>query len=152
MINLCADCARETGSQIVPTIDGIGSILSGLMGLDNLWKNDPQLSVKKCPVCGMTQAEISRNGKLGCSECYITFIDEIRPLLRKIHGNCLHHGSVPADTDRQETTSEKTAETSTKEKQTNGLEALKLQLKDAIAREDFESAARLRDEIKAKEA
>ena len=154
VINLCADCARETGNQIVPAIDGIGSILSGLMGLDNLWRNDPQRSVKKCPVCGMTQAEISRNGKLGCSECYITFIDEIRPLLRKIHGNCVHHGSVPEVIPEE---AEHAAETKTEtapqnEPPVGSVEALKMQMKDAIAREDFETAAKLRDEIKAKEA
>lgn len=159
VINLCADCARETGNQIVPTIDGIGSILSGLMGLDNLWKNDPQLSVKKCPVCGMTQAEISRSGKLGCSECYITFIDEIRPLLRKIHGNCLHHGSVPMADKAESAPVKPEVASAVNIKAEDGpppredsVEALKLQMKDAIAREDFETAAKLRDEIKAKEA
>lgn len=153
VINLCADCARETGNQFPTAMDGIGSILSGLMGLDTLWSTSQIPSaktVKKCPVCGMTQAQISQEGKLGCSECYITFIDEMRPLLRKIHGNCLHHGSIPQGDGSAPVTlpsdDEKTgkmAETTQSE-----LETLQRQMKDAIAREDFEQAAALRDQIK----
>jgi protein arginine kinase activator len=153
VINLCADCARETGNQIPAAMEGIGSILSGLMGLDTLWKTNPMQTakaVKKCPVCGMTQEQISREGKLGCSECYITFIDEMRPLLRKIHGNCLHHGSVPQEAGAQPVSlpndNEKTGKVT--ETSQSELELLQRQMKDAIAREDFEQAASLRDQIK----
>lgn len=153
VINLCADCARETGNQIPTAMEGIGSILSGLMGLDTLWKTS-QLqtakAVKKCPVCGMTQEQISREGKLGCSECYITFIDEMRPLLRKIHGNCLHHGSIPQEEGARPVSlpndSEKTGKVT--ETTQSELETLQRQMKDAIAREDFEQAAAIRDQIK----
>ena len=153
VINLCADCARETGNQIPAAMEGIGSILSGLMGLDSLWKTNSLQTgknIKKCPVCGMTQEQISREGKLGCSECYITFIDEMRPLLRKIHGNCLHHGSIPQEAGAQPVSlpdeDEKTGKAA--ESAPSAIDLLQRQMKDAIAREDFEQAAALRDQIK----
>ena len=153
VINLCADCARETGTQIPSPMEGIGSILSGLMGLDSLWKTGAVSAVreeKKCPVCGMTQAQISKEGKLGCSECYITFIDEMRPLLRKIHGNCLHHGSVPKDPSAKPVNipDGKKDAGQDADRHPSDLETLQRQMQDAVAREDFEQAAVIRDKIR----
>ncbi len=153
VVNLCADCAREAGAPFSTAMDGIGSILSGLMGLENIWKTPAYSTktVKKCPVCGMTQEEIVSSGKLGCAECYITFIDEMRPLLRKIHGNCLHHGSVPEESGSSPVhlpgNDERTGKRAKSGEDT--LETLKIQMQDAIKREDFEAAAALRDRIKA---
>lgn len=153
VVNLCADCAREAGAPFSTAMDGLGSILSGLMGLDSMWKTPAHSvrAVKQCPVCGMTQEEILENGKLGCAECYITFIDEMRPLLRKIHGNCLHHGSIPNENGSSpvqlHSDDERTGKVASPEM--NNLETLKMQMQEAINREDFEAAASLRDRIKA---
>ena len=133
-------------------MDGLGSILSGLMGLETMWNTSahPQTLVKKCPVCGMTKQEISNSGKLGCAECYITFIDDLRPLLRKIHGNCLHHGSVPEEgNSRDELSSDKEATGKMADVSKPTVETLKIQMHEAIKREDFETAAAIRDRIKA---
>lgn len=143
--NLCAECAREASNQVPSAIEDFGSMLSGLLGLDMLWKTSPvkNLSVKACPACGMTREDIMREGKLGCGQCYITFIDEIRPLLRKIHGNCLHHGSIP---NTEAVTPKEEKKSAAPEK--SPLEALQEKMKEAIAKEDFESAAAIRDQIK----
>lgn len=151
VMNLCSECAREVGAPVSSAMDGLGSILSGLMGLETMWKTTPQsvAAVKKCPSCGMTKQEISNNGKLGCADCYITFIDDMRPLLRKIHGNCLHHGSIPADGGspvQLRTDDERTGKVANPEVPT--IETLKIQMQEAIKREDFETAAALRDRIK----
>jgi protein arginine kinase activator len=133
-------------------MDGLGSILSGLMGLETMWNTSahPQTLVKKCPVCGMTKQEISNSGKLGCAECYITFIDDLRPLLRKIHGNCLHHGSVPEEgNSRVELSSDNEATGKMADVSKPTVETLKIQMHEAIKREDFETAAAIRDRIKA---
>ena len=38
VMNLCADCAEDVQSSVAPPmLDGFGSLLSGLAGLDNLW-------------------------------------------------------------------------------------------------------------------
>ncbi len=164
VMNLCQDCARETSQQLSPALDGIGSILSGLMGFDNLWTVDAAKQVKSCPVCGMTQSQITQNGKMGCAECYNTFLDELRPLLRKIHGNCLHKGSQPVIAQQPQKVSleeilshavpieeqaeaAKTAKAAAPSLQAER-ETLHSQMKDAIAREDFERAAQIRDRLK----
>ncbi|MBE7056473.1 MAG: hypothetical protein E7388_03420 [Ruminococcaceae bacterium] len=152
VVNLCPECAREVGAPVTTAMDGLGSILSGLMGLETMWKTTPgqNTSVKKCPSCGMTRADISNSGKLGCAECYITFIDDMRPLLRKIHGNCLHHGSVPENCGSPVQIKSDDAKTGqVSETDIPTIENLKSQMQEAIKKEDFETAAALRDRIKA---
>lgn len=169
VMNLCADCAEDVQSSVAPPIlDGFGSLLSGLAGLDNLWSNSvssqASKNIKTCPVCKSTIKTINQTGKLGCSECYVTFIDELRPLLRKIHGNAVHIGATPfvdgesADvltTDRIEISRDRRAEnvdvTKPAEKELSETEKLREEMQAAIAEENFERAAELRDKIKALE-
>lgn len=84
--------------------------------------------------CGTTEAEVRRTGRPGCAECYHTFADLFEPMVRRIHGSARHTGSVP-----------KNIEVS----QTAKLERLNAELSDAIAKQEFEKAAQLRDSIKA---
>lgn len=145
--NLCAECARKAGTSIPTPLDGLGSMFSGLLNLETIWKGGPFQpvgTIKKCPSCGTTKEDIMREGKLGCAECYITFIDEMRPLLRKIHGNCLHHGSVP----NAEEIVPQAAEPKEKAPEKSPIETLQAKMKEAIEREEFETAAALRDQIK----
>lgn len=163
VMNLCADCAEDVQSSVAPPIlDGFGSILSGLAGLDNLWSSSVGMSqsknVKSCPVCKSTIKTINQTGKLGCSECYVTFIDELRPLLRKIHGNAVHIGAVPYaedhakdDGDTINISRERKADSSediTSERELTEIEKLRIEMQDAISKEDFEKAAEIRDRIK----
>ena len=92
----------------------------------------------RCPSCGMTYDELRRTGKFGCSSCYDAFESYITGSLKSIHGDNVHKGKVP--------------------KRNGGpllkkheLEDLKRRLVDAIAKEEFEEAAVLRDRIKALE-
>ena len=166
VMNLCADCAEDVQSSVAPPmLDGFGSLLSGLAGLDNLWSNNSSAgavtkNVNSCPVCNSTIRTINQTGKLGCSECYVTFISELRPLLRKIHGNAVHIGATPyADGENVPETSDaevaipdaKKSETPTADdvkKELSEIEKLRNELQTAIANEEFEKAAELRDKIK----
>lgn len=93
----------------------------------------PQIS---CPACHLSFEEFSKTGKLGCSECYHAFRPQMKQVLRSIHGNDTHTGKIPHSADG-------------KLRAKRELEALKLKLNDAVAAEQFEEAAKLRDEIKA---
>ena len=165
VMNLCADCAEDVQSNVsIPVFDGFSTLLSGLAGFDGMWGQSSKSSktVKSCPVCKSTIRTINENGKLGCSECYSTFIEEIRPLLRQIHGNCVHSGAFPAmqvSQSRSQETSmnpdvDKSVEnTKPDEEETVNNDKSEVQIyrdmmKDAIAKEDFEKAAELRDKIK----
>ena len=93
---------------------------------------------KKCPSCGGTFAEISSTGKVGCPECYSVFADELAHTLRTVHGTTVHTGAVPA-------------RHRAKRERAEHLKQLKRSMQEAIQKEDFETAASLRDEIKALE-
>jgi protein arginine kinase activator len=78
------------------------------------------------------------DGKTGCPECYTTFGEELGATIRSIHGNVKHAGRAPARLRKD------------REKQ-DRLAALRKQMQEAITSENFEQAAKLRDEIRALE-
>jgi len=93
---------------------------------------------QSCPLCGSTINDIRRTGRAGCANCYTMFDYALDPIIRKIHGLAAHTGNIPKSAG---------AVLSSK----RHLDDLKAQLKTAIANEDYESAARLRDEIRSME-
>jgi protein arginine kinase activator len=132
--NLCEKCALEKGLHISPKkqVFSISNILAGMA-------EEVGSSTTKCEGCGLTYAEFRETGRLGCSECYGAFKEQLRPLLRRIHGSNVHTGKGPRATEGM---LEKIRE----------IEDLKLALKHAVEREDFEKAAEIRDKIKELEA
>jgi protein arginine kinase activator len=91
--------------------------------------------VQKCPVCGFTQADFKKTGRLGCANCYETFSDGLQSLLKGMHKGTAHVGKVPS---RLLVTMER--------EQT--LKGLHRDLRKAVAEEDYESAAQIRDRIR----
>ena len=77
-------------------------------------------------------------GRLGCTKCYDTFSEQLSPLLRKIHDSENHTGKIPY-------------EKKTVQNKADLLSDLKESLTKAIKLEEFEQAARLRDQIRALE-
>ena len=129
-VHLCADCARKYGAGgALPDIFGI-DLLGGFFG------SAPSLPRKTrvCPVCGSSFGDIVDSGKIGCAECYKTFKDELAGTVERIHGRAKHIGRGVK-----------------KEKQIkeNKEKELRERLAKAVSEEDFELAAKLRDEIKA---
>ena len=126
-LNLCSACA--SGESI---FDNFGSLLS--FGP----RTDARQTV--CPTCGMTLSELARKGKMGCGECYNTFRAQAKSMLQKIHGTSVHSeekAEAPAPEIKKEEKSE--------------IDILKDKLKEAIETENYEEAAKIRDEIRAKE-
>lgn len=130
-LNICSQCA--SGESI---FDNFGSLLN--FGVR------PSSQNTVCPVCNMTLSEFSRKGRAGCGECYNTFRSHASAMLRKIHGSTQH---ITA----QDNAEEKKEETKQEAKPKNPVEELKEQLKCAIAEENFEQAAVLRDKIRESE-
>jgi protein arginine kinase activator len=89
-----------------------------------------------CPDCGMSLDEFRKKGRLGCARDYEVFKNHIGDLLERVHGARAHVGRVPGTSEADALRSQR-------------LFLLKQQLDDAIRSEAYESAARLRDEIKA---
>ena len=88
-----------------------------------------------CPICQITFLEFRNSGRLGCPYDYEVFRDELMPLLENIHGETRHSGKVPRRAPRNT-------------QQQTTLIQLRNELKRAVAAEDYEAAARLRDKIK----
>ena len=90
---------------------------------------------QQCPDCGIKFIDFRNNHRLGCSRDYQVFQAELLPLLENIHGDTRHCGKTPR---RYPQTKQAEAE----------LVQLRQRLKRSVDREDYEEAARLRDQIK----
>ena len=147
--SLCGECASQlrergemqditsmVGSFADPFSELHDSLFGGFFGIPMAKTVSAE---KKCDTCGCSFTEISKSGRVGCPDCYTTFADELSRLIASIHGTTSHTGSVPS-------------RHRAKQERTERLNALKKQLSTAIAGEDYESAAKLRDEIRALEA
>ena len=87
----------------------------------------------------VTFDDIAKSGKVGCANCYDIFYDELLPSIQRIHGKTVHIGKLA-----------KSAGSEVKMKST--LAKLKEELTTAIKEQEFEKAAKLRDQIKELEA
>lgn len=92
----------------------------------------------KCSGCGRTYYDFQKSGRLGCSECYKAFENPVKSTLKRMQKSTHHTGKIPS---RQ-------SETLLKKRK---LDELKKELSAAVAKEDYELAARLHKEIKALE-
>jgi protein arginine kinase activator len=90
---------------------------------------------QSCPQCQITFLEFRNSGRLGCPYDYEVFRDELMPLLENIHDETRHSGKVPKRAPRNS-------------QQQTTLIQLRNDLKRAVAAEDYETAARIRDNIK----
>lgn len=134
---LCIDCAR--GESGFPAgLEGAVSVDSLLKGFFNSGKAvSPKQEVPDvvCPVCGMTMAKLADKGRFGCNECYKVFGDAVLKTIRHVHGRKRHIGKIP--------------------KRASGLLGVKRRLADLrtkleahVIKEEYEEAARLRDEMR----
>lgn len=92
----------------------------------------------KCAKCGTTYGEFNRTGKFGCANCYEAFEDRVPALIKRIQGSLDYEGAVPNRGNGVF-------------KMKHQIKRLRQQLEQAVAKEDFERAMELRDEIKALE-
>jgi protein arginine kinase activator len=130
-VNLCDACSKEKGVQD-PTGFALADLLLGIGAAEEIEKGS---SSQKCPVCGYTQADFKKTGRLGCSSCYLTFLEGLSTLLKAMHKGTEHVGKLPQRAHR-------TMEL------TDRMRALTESLQKAVAEENYETAATLRDQIK----
>ena len=138
-MHLCDECARKQEEKgEMPFSLGMPlsfqNILEGFFELPGVSEHRVE-KVTSCPICGMTFEDFRRKGFLGCGKCYEVFNEDMKPLIRRIHGNIHHTGKIPVRTGG--TLRAKTE-----------LEKLKEELKAKVAKEEYEDAAQIRDKIK----
>ncbi len=139
-IHICHDCSHDIGvsGPAINTTFSIEQFLSEKMG-DLSETKQEGISQQVCPSCGLSFSAFKESGRLGCSLCYDTFINELKPILQKIHKNLRHVGKIPGKGDEQLMLK-------------RDISDLRMQLKDAVSQEHFEIAAGLRDRVRQMEA
>lgn len=133
-VDLCEECAKQKGVND-PAGFSLADLLLGL-GASQEMEQAVGSADLKCPHCGFTQADFKKAGRLGCAECYVTFAEGLEGLLKSMHKGIKHIGKTPQSLQQSRDLSDK-------------LKALQKKLDKAVAEEDFEQAAVVRDEIKA---
>ena len=137
--HLCGECMQKLGLSLNGgEISGfLSSILSILSQSAEEKDNSPV-----CSGCGMHYSAFERTGRLGCAQCYHDFAEQLRPVLQRIHGNIQHEGRKPAHF--EETPARPELSPLEKKK-----EELRLKMEEAVVSENFEDAAKYRDELRA---
>lgn len=140
-MDLCSACAAEVNAAS-PFQIGLGGLLGSIFGDTLAAAHTGVPSGAKCGFCGSTFEEIARTGRVGCANCYTAFYDRLMPTLSKLHGNTAHAGKIPGSA-KIDVASEAAKPSANEE------ETLRAALDEAVAAENFEEAARLRDRINA---
>lgn len=142
--SLCSECARDMdfGDEL-PFAELLAGIL-GAYAAENEKREDTMEQVV-CPSCKMSYRDFIRHGVFGCEDCYNVFEPLIEGNIKKIQGNNIHTGKRP----RYNKGMEMKAKITEKEAVSEKIEVLQEKLKEALKEEDYEEAAKLRDEIRA---
>ncbi len=127
--HLCEECAQRHLANPDLSIQQGASKL----GLDR--ENLDEYAGKSCSDCGIKFVEFRNSGRLGCPHDYEVFQEELVTLLENIHGDTRHVGKKPHHLPHHKAHDAE-------------LRRLKRQLDDAVAKEDYEEAARIRDRIR----
>ncbi len=135
-LHLCQSCAEQ--HQLVHKQEiNLPAILQNLIG-QHLGPQTDELARLTCPACGIKYMEFRAQGRLGCPHDYIVFRGGLAPLLQRIHrsdrhvGKAPHHSVLPPEQQAE-------------------LVELRRRLQEAIHREAYEEAARLRDLLRKNE-
>lgn len=133
-IHLCEHCASEYLQQPSVTSSDTEALLEA--AAEDLPAEEQQEI--SCPNCGITYQEFRKQGRLGCPHDYVAFASQLLPLIENIHESTQHCGKFPK---RAPHASQKQYE----------LIKLRNDLRLSVEKEDYEQAARLRDQIKTME-
>jgi len=145
-INICKECAAEF--SFLNEEDFYGDFAKILYRLFQVGDNGFHIGRdkkilrsinysrnRKCSFCGIDLKTIKKIGKVGCSNCYNEFKDVLYPVVKSIQGCIESRGKIPVNT-------------SSRIKLEKNIRDLRSRLKSEIIIENFEEAARIRDEIR----
>jgi protein arginine kinase activator len=134
-VHLCGQCAaKKKGTVAIPWFS--------FNDFFSAFYDEEEGSDVVCEGCGTTLANFTKEGRLGCARCYKTFESSLMPILKSIHMNTRHTGKRPGEAVVVEPGREAALSEVEQRK-----EQLKKKLREAVAAENYEEAARLRDEI-----
>jgi len=134
-LHLCVPCARKAGLVLpeTPPDLGLDSVVQTLIA-KHVGELVGELAELSCPDCGLRYMDFRVGGRLGCPQDYHVFNRGLLPLLQRFHGATRHVGKRARP--RPEAAQRL---------------RLRSRLREAVALEDYEEAARLRDRIRLKD-
>lgn len=131
--HLCEVCAKAMNLPHNPVVKkSVAEIFKLLQASAQRVRRDPAVT---CPECGMTLAEFRQRGRMGCPKDYELFAPQLQELLERVHGATRHVGRRPGVDESTLARMQRVTE-------------LRHALETAIREEAYESAARIRDELK----
>ena len=134
--HLCEQCAAQNEGLPVKSHMPINELLTNFVMAHSGMQKEQALT---CEHCGVTWTEFRQNGLLGCAHDYTVFERELTPLLKRAHEDQTHHvGKVPT----------RRGGTGVPVKRQVDLTKLRRELQKAVEAEDYERAAKLRDQIR----
>ncbi|SDO63451.1 UvrB/UvrC motif-containing protein [Alkalicoccus daliensis] len=146
--HVCDVCAKDKGEYLPGGNSfSIHQLLSGLLDTGQSFaKSSKQHSRQQakpelqCKTCGLTYKKFAENGRFGCADCYQYFDEKLDPVLKRIHGgNSVHAGKIPKRKGKDMHVYRE-------------IEDLKAEMQNHIAAEEFEEAAKIRDQIRSLES
>jgi protein arginine kinase activator len=133
-LDLCDACAKAKGDDPLAFLVSDADVVLGLGAAQEITQTTGGVDLK-CPRCGFSQADFKKSGRLGCPECYQVFAEGLAGLLKTMHKGTRHTGKTPEVLRQSRDHAER-------------VKSLNKKLAKAIELEDFESAAKVRDELK----
>lgn len=134
-LHLCVACARKSGlvPPETPPDLGLDAVVQSLIS-KHVGELVGELAELSCPDCGVKYMDFRVGGRLGCPNDYKVFGHALLPLLQRFHGATRHVGKRARP--RPEAARRL---------------RLRSRLREAVALEDYEEAARLRDRLRLKD-
>ena len=129
--HLCEDCANSEGVVVKQNVSISDVLNSFLMSQASV----QEMARVKCPDCGTTFVEFRNQGLLGCANDYDVFGRALTNVIERAQDSHSHHtGKKPGEMVRIDPVQQERFR-------------LQRELREAVEREDYELAARLRDQL-----
>ncbi len=134
--HLCDIHAAEEGLTVSPAHKPIDELLTSFVKQQATGETTPKKRVAACEHCNTTWESFREKSLLGCPRCYGSFEAQLGTLLERAHEGGSHHvGKVPRRAGASEARQVQ-------------LTRMRQKLEEAVTAEDYELAARLRDDIR----
>lgn len=141
-LNLCKSCAEKQGlsNPLIDISKVFGKIIIAILGENIASETDENVKEIEegpgCDRCGLLWSDFKKTGRLGCPYCYEAFMDQLKVLIRRLHGSNKHIGKQIKKG---------------KSESRDSMDSLKRKLKKAVENEEYEMAAEIRDHIRERE-
>jgi protein arginine kinase activator len=138
-VHLCEEHAQSKGITL-PGPQPLNQLLTQFVISPGSKTSQTKKDQPRCPTCDMRLANFRQSGTVGCPDCYESFDEQLSPLIERAQNSATHHaGKTPR---RAGTTIDRQIL----------MQRLVRELDSAIAAEQYERAAELRDQLKTLES